>query len=126
MTSRKKAKSTNTWAGLLLTGLYAGFVAASLNILIYLTIIWIGGYDSEMVVFLSILVASLLPNLLAAVAYYSLLRITTKARSLFTIGVGIFLLVSILPHVGVGPPPSPALSLLPENFDFKHLAYMDD
>ncbi len=121
MTSRKKAKSTNTWAGLLSIGLYAGFVAASLNILIYLTIIWIGGYDSEMVVFLSILVASLLPNLLAAVAYYSLLRITTKARSLFTIGVGIFLLVSILPQVGVGPPPSPALSLLPENFDFKHL-----
>ena len=98
-------------------GTYAGLAAAILNILIYLTIIFIGGYEWNAIIVISILVASLLPNLLAALAYLALSYFTDKARPLLTMAVVVFVLISILPHLGIGPAPSPALSLLPEGFD---------
>ena len=98
-------------------GLYAGLVAAALNILIYLVITMLGGYAWALVIVISILVASLLPNLLAALAYFGLSYVTDKARLLLTVGVIVFVLISVLPHLGVGPAPSPALSMLPEGFD---------
>ncbi len=97
--------------------LMAGAAAAIVNILIYLIMIAVGGHDWSVMIMVSILMASLLPNLIAAVAYYGLSRLTDKARPILTIGVAAFVLISILPHLGIGPAPSPALAALPEGFD---------
>ncbi|KAA3642981.1 MAG: hypothetical protein DWQ07_20885 [Chloroflexi bacterium] len=110
-------KPSHSLMQFLRTGLYAGLVAAVLNILIYLVITSIGGYGWAAVILVSILVASLLPNLLAALAYFGLSYVTSKARLLLAIGVTVFVLISVLPHLGIGPAPSPALSMLPEGFD---------
>ena len=98
-------------------GLAAGAAAAVVNIIIYLIMIGVGGHEWSVMIMGSILIASLLPNLIAALAYYGLARLTAKARLLLTIGVAAFVLISILPHLGIGPAPSPALAALPEGFD---------
>jgi hypothetical protein len=101
------------WAGLL-----AGLVAAVVNIIVYLVMINAGGYAWAFVVAFSILIASLLPNLLAAALYFILTRLTPRwAWPLLAVGVVLFVLVSVLPHLGIGPAPSPALAALPEGFD---------
>jgi hypothetical protein len=97
-------------------GLVAGLVAAVLNVVIYSVLVVVGGHSWAGIVAGSILAASLLPNLLAAVLYFGLSRLTRQARLFLTIGVTAFVLVSILPHLGVGPAPSPALAALPEGF----------
>ena len=98
-------------------GLLAGLASAILNNVIYIVMIGIGGYDWVMIVAVSILMASFLPNLLASILYFILSRVTQKARLILTIGVVTFVIVSILPHLGIGPAPSPALTALPEGFD---------
>ncbi len=98
-------------------GLIAGAAAAVLNIILYFVIIRIGGHQGDVLTVVSISVASLLPNLIAALAYFGLARITRWARPLLSLGVVVFVLVSVLPHLGIGPPPSPALDALPEGFD---------
>jgi hypothetical protein len=98
-------------------GLIAGLAAAIVNIIIYSGLVGLGGHDWVIVVAVSILAASLLPNLLAALVYVVLSRLTQYARPLLTIAVTAFVLVSILPHLGIGPAPSPALAALPERFD---------
>jgi hypothetical protein len=97
-------------------GLIAGLVAAFLNIFIYLIMITIGGHYWDLMTAGSILVASLLPNLLAALFYFVLSYLTRRARTLLTIVVIMFVVISVLPHLGIGPAPSPALSALPEGF----------
>lgn len=111
------AARSGRFQAFLVGGLLAGLAAVILNILIYLIAITVGGHRWDLVTVGSILLASLLPNLLAAVAFYALARLTHWARLLLTIGVGLFVLVSVLPHLGVGPAPSPALAALPEGFD---------
>jgi hypothetical protein len=106
-------KGKNYWQA----GLLAGVVAAILNVVLYLIMIGMGGHDWALVIVGSILVASLLPNLIAALAYYGLGRLTRRPRPLLTIAVGVFVLISVLPHLGIGPAPSPALEALPEGFD---------
>ncbi len=98
-------------------GLLAGLAAALLNIVIYLVVAGAGGHGLELVVVGSILVASLLPNLLAALLYFILSRLTRHARPLLTLAVAAFVVVSVLPHLGIGPAPSPALAALPAGFD---------
>ena len=99
-------------------GLLAGAIAATVNILIYLALVLFGGPDWVTVIIVSILIASVLPNFLASLAYYGLSRLTKKwAYPLLVLGVLAFVLISILPHLGIGPAPSSALSLLPEGFD---------
>jgi hypothetical protein len=99
-------------------GLIAGLAAAVLNIIIYSVLVIIGGHEWAVVVAGSILVASVLPNVLAALVFFGLSKITTGyARPLLAVGVVLFVLVSILPHLGIGPAPSPALAALPEGFD---------
>jgi len=98
-------------------GLLAGLVAAVLNNLLYIIIINIVGKTWVLAVAVSILVASLIPNLLAALLYFGLSRLTHRARHILTIAVGIFVLISILPHLGIGPAPSSALEVLPEGFE---------
>lgn len=98
-------------------GIIAGVAAAGINILIYLSLVFFGGHNWTWMIVLSILFASLLPNLLAALAYFVLSRLTKFAFPLLVAGVVGFVLVSILPHLGIGPAPSPALSQLPAGFD---------
>ena len=98
-------------------GFLSGLVASSINLLIYCFLILKGGHALDSTIILSIFVASLLPNLLAAFAYLGLSNLTTRALLLTRTGVVVFVLTSILPHLGIGPAPSPALSLLPEGFD---------
>lgn len=98
-------------------GMLAGIGAALLNVVIYTIMVFASEYDMEPVVAGSIVAASLLPNLLAAVVYFFLRRFISPARLVLTAGILIFVLVSILPHLGIGPAPSPALSVLPEGFD---------
>jgi hypothetical protein len=98
-------------------GLLAGAAAAILNNIIYLIMIALGGFGWDPLTAVSIVIASLLPNLLAALAFFGLSRFTRRARLLVTIGVIVFILVSVLPHLGIGPPPSPALEALPDGFD---------
>jgi hypothetical protein len=65
----------------------------------------------------SILIASFLQNLVAAIAYYFLQKITRHARTILAWGVSAFVILSVLPHLGIGPAPSPALAALPVGFD---------
>jgi hypothetical protein len=101
----------------LTAGLVAGLAAGVLNIVIYLVMIAFGGHDWSFLIVGSILIASLLPNLLAALAFFVLARLTKFARPIMTLGVVAFVLISVLPHLGIGPAPSPALAALPEGFD---------
>lgn len=105
------------FARYLAAGLLAGLAAALLNILIYLVMISAGGHEWSPLIAGSILVASLLPNLVAAAAYFLLVRLVRPARLVLTVGITVFVLVSTLPHLGIGPAPSPALAALPEGFD---------
>ncbi len=98
-------------------GLMAGVAAALINVVIYLIVIAIGGHQWAVPVVGSILVASFLPNLIAALGYFGLSRFTNKARLILTVAVLLFVLISLLPHLGIGPAPSPALDALPEGFD---------
>ena len=98
-------------------GLLAGLVAAILNNISYLIMTVIGGFTWLPVIAVSILVASFLPNLVAAVAYFTLSLFTKYAYLLLAVGVILFVLTSVLPHLGIGPAPSPALAALPEGFD---------
>ena len=98
-------------------GLLAGTAAFILNNIIYLIMTAIGGFSWDFLTAASIVLASLLPNLLAALAFFGLSRFTGRARLLLTVGVIVFVLVSVLPHLGIGPPPSPALETLPDGFD---------
>ena len=98
-------------------GLFAGLIAAAINILIYLALVFFGGHDWAVMIVLSILLASLLPNLIAALAYFLLSKYTIIAFPVLVVGVVAFVLISILPHLGVGPAPSPALSQLPAGFE---------
>lgn len=98
-------------------GLIAGLVSAVLNNVIYFIMIAVGGYEWVPVITVSIMVASFLPNLLASVAYFILSRFTSRAWLIMTIGIAAFVLISVLPHLGIGPAPSPALAALPEGFD---------
>ena len=95
----------------------AGLIAAGLNILIYIGLVLFGGHQWEFLIVISILIASLLPNLLAGLAYFGVYRLDKWAVPILTIGVTAFVLISILPHFGIGPAPSPALSMLPAGFD---------
>ncbi len=120
MTDIKRDPAAGRTAGLLrylAAGILAGLASAVLNNIIYLFVINLGGHDWVPVVAISILAASFLPNLAAAVAYFILAMITQRARALLTIGITAFVLISILPHLGIGPAPSPALAALPEGFD---------
>ncbi len=101
----------------IVAGLIAGAAAAIVNNAIYLIMISLGGFNWDILTVASITLASLLLNLLAALVFFGLSRLTSRARLLLTIGVTAFVLVSILPHLGVGPPPSPALEALPDGFD---------
>jgi hypothetical protein len=101
----------------LAAGLLAGTAALILNNIIYLIMTAIGGFDWDLLTAASIVLASLLPNLIAALAFFGLTRFTQRARLLLTVGVIAFVLVSVLPHLGIGPPPSPALEALPDGFD---------
>lgn len=98
-------------------GLIAGLVSAVLNNIIYLIMIAVGDHRWMPVIAVSILVASFLPSLLASIAYFLLSRFTQRAWLIMTMGIVAFVLISILPHLGVGPAPSPALAALPEGFD---------
>lgn len=97
--------------------LLAGAVAVGVNLLIYLAMALLGGPPWSGLIVGSIAVASLLPNLLAGAALFAFSRFTPWPRLLMTLGVAAFVLISILPHLGIGPPPSPALAALPESFD---------
>jgi ABC-type Co2+ transport system permease subunit len=101
----------------LLAGLIAGLVSAVLNNIIYFLLVLLGGHAWALVVAASILIASFLPNLIGAIAYFLLRKITSHARIILSLGVGAFVIVSVLPHLGIGPAPSPALAALPEGFD---------
>jgi hypothetical protein len=101
----------------LAAGLLAGTAAFILNNIIYLIMTAIGGFDWDLLTAASIVLASLLPNLIAALVFFGLTRFTKRARLLLTVGVIVFVLVSVLPHLGIGPPPSPALEALPDGFD---------
>lgn len=98
-------------------GLIAGSVSAILNNLIYIIMIIVGGYDWVSIIAISILIASFLPNLVASIAYFKLSRVTHRARLNLTIGIIAFVLISVLPHLGIGPAPTPAMEALPEGFD---------
>lgn len=98
-------------------GLLAGLVSAILNNIIYFIMITAGGFGWVLVIAISILVASFLPNILASIAFWGLSKITHLARLILTIGIVVFVLISVLPHLGIGPAPSPALAALPEGFD---------
>ena len=98
-------------------GLIAGTVAVVVNIIIYVVLMALNGSSTEAIVFGSIVIASLLPNLLAATVYFGLNHFAPRPRLILTIGVIIFVLISVLPHLGIGPAPSSALSALPEGFD---------
>jgi hypothetical protein len=114
MRNEKNSRPIHTY---LKAGLLAGGAAALLNILIYLVIMRAGGHGFSGLIIGSILVASLLPNLLAALAYLVLSRLTRFSRPVLTLGITAFVLISILPHLGIGPAPSPALAALPDGFD---------
>lgn len=111
--------STNpsTLTSYLKAGVIAGIVSAVLNNIIYLIMITVGGYEWVFMIAVSILVASFLPNILASIALWGLSKITHLARPILTIGIVVFVLISVLPHLGIGPAPSPALAALPEGFD---------
>lgn len=98
-------------------GLMAGLISAVLNNIIYAIMIGVGGYDWVLVIAVSVLVASLLPNILASIAFFLLSQYTQRARRILTIGIVAFVLISVLPHLGIGPAPSPALAALPEDFN---------
>ena len=98
-------------------GLLAGAAAVLLNNIIYLIMTALGGFAWDLLTAGSIVAASLLPNLLAALAFFALTRFTDRARLILTLGVLVFVLVSVAPHLGIGPPPSPALAALPDGFD---------
>ena len=98
-------------------GLIAGFVAAIINIAIYSIMMAANGMATELIVFGSILVASFLPNLLSALLYALLMRNVPRPRVFLTSAVIIFVFISILPHLGIGPAPTSALTALPEGFD---------
>ncbi len=84
-------------------GLLAGAAAVLLNNIIYLIMTALGGFPWDLLTAGSILVASLLPNLLAALAFFALARFTGRARLFLTLGVLVFVLVSVAPHLGIGP-----------------------
>ena len=98
-------------------GLLAGIVAAIINNIIYAVMITVGGFAWIPLIAVSILVASFLPNLIASVAYFILSLFSKQAYLLLAVGIIIFVLISVLPHLGIGPAPSPALAALPEGFD---------
>jgi hypothetical protein len=120
MIDAKMTVSAQTTKGIkdyLKAGIFAGLLSAILNNIIYLMMISLGGFDWELVVAVSILFASLLPNILAAIAYFFLSMLTPRARLILSIGIVVFILISVLPHLGIGPAPSPALAALPEGFN---------
>lgn len=98
-------------------GLLAAGVSAIINVITYLIMINAGGYGWELMIVASVMVASLIPSLLGAAALFGLTRFTDYARSIYSLGVIALILVSVLPHLGIGPAPSPALAALPEGFD---------
>jgi hypothetical protein len=101
----------------LIAGLQTGLAAVGINVVIYLIMIAVGGHSFSVLIIGSIIVASFLPCLLGAVALFLLDRFVPRARLIFTLGVIIVIGASVLPHLGIGPPPSPALGALPEGFD---------
>ena len=110
-------KKTPSLAKYLIAGLIAGLISAVLNNIIYLIMISVEGYDWLPVIAVSILLASFLPNIVAALLYFLLSAINRRARLILTFGIVAFVLISVLPHLGIGPAPSPALAALPEGFD---------
>lgn len=76
------------------SGLIAGLISAVLNNVLYIALIVAGGYDWVLVVAVSVLVASLLPNILASIAYFLLTQLTQKAWRILAIGVVVFVLFS--------------------------------
>ncbi len=98
-------------------GLLASVVAAVINVITYLIMINLGGYGWEMMIVASVMVASLIPSLLGAAALFGLTRFTDWAWPVYSVAIVVLILTSVLPHLGIGPAPSPALAALPENFD---------
>ena len=98
-------------------GLLASVVAAIANVITYLIMIVVGGHSWEMMVVVSVMAASLIPSLLGATVLYGLSRFTDWAWPIYSAAIVVLILVSVLPHLGIGPAPSPALGALPEGFD---------
>lgn len=98
-------------------GLLASVVAAIVNVITYLIMINVGGHSWEMMVVVSVMAASLIPSLLGAAVLFGLTRFTDWAWPLYSVAIVVLILVSVLPHLGIGPAPSPALGALPEGFD---------
>ena len=98
-------------------GLVASVVAAVINVITYLIMINLGGYNWEMMVVVSVMAASLIPSLLGAAVLFRLTRFTDWAWPVYSVAIVVLILTSVLPHLGIGPAPSPALAALPENFD---------
>ena len=110
-------KDNGTFSLYLKAGLAAGSAAALVNILIYLLLTAFGGHHWSILILGSVFVASFVPNLLAAAIYAILSRLVRPARTVLSVGIALFVLVSILPHLGIGPAPSGALAALPDGFD---------
>ncbi|HSH03646.1 MAG TPA: hypothetical protein VLL52_14090 [Anaerolineae bacterium] len=100
-------------------GLLAASAAALLNLTIYLTMMLTTNNPIDPLTLGSILIASFLPNLIATLALFTLTRWLPipHARPLYTLGITLLVLSSILPHLGIGPAPSPALAALPPGFN---------
>ena len=101
----------------LTAGLLTGLIAGVINIITYLILIGLGGFAWDLLTVASIAVASLVPSLLGALVLFGLSRFLKKPRIWFSLVVVVLVMVSVLPHLGIGPPPSPALAALPEGFD---------
>jgi len=118
MSAAHSTTQTPQFIRYLKAGLLAGIASAIVNNILYALLVVLGGHTWQPVVAVSVLVASFLPSLLASVVYFVLKRvIPTYARIILTVAVVAFVLISILPHLGIGAAPSEALSLLPAGFD---------